>query len=61
MTDKAMSVTKAAIAGAVFGSAVGMVSAPKSKKKHSIKKDITGTLGIIGTAMKDVSTLLSKK
>ena len=61
MTEKVMSVTKAAIAGAVFGSAVGMVSAPKSKKKHNVKKDITGTLSIIGTAMKDVSTLLSKK
>ena len=56
-----MCVTKAAIAGAVFGSAVGMVSTPKQKKKHNVKKDITGTLSIIGTAMKDVSTLLSKK
>lgn len=56
-----MCMTKAAIAGAVFGSAIGMVSTPKSKKKHSIRKDITGTLGIIGTAMKDVSVLLSKK
>ncbi len=61
MTEKAMCVTKAAIAGAVFGSAVGMVSTPKQKKKHNVKKDITGTLSIIGTAMKDVSTLLSKK
>ncbi|MGN1128626.1 MAG: hypothetical protein ACI4T6_06680 [Candidatus Flemingiibacterium sp.] len=61
MKEKAMSVTKAALAGAVFGSAVGMFSAPKSKKKHDVRKDVTGTLGIIGTAMKDISALLSKK
>ncbi len=60
MNDKAVSVTKAAIAGAVFGGAVGMVSVPHSKKKHRLKNDITGTLGIIGSAMKDVSSLLSK-
>ena len=62
MKEKMLGITKAALAGAVFGSAVGMVAVPKSKKskKHTIMKDVTGTLGIIGTAMKDVSEYLKR-
>ena len=62
MSDKMIGVTKAAIAGAFFGSAVGMVAVPKTRKgkRHTLMSDVTGTLGIIGTAMKDVSEYLKK-
>ena len=62
MTEKAVGITKAAVAGAIFGSAVGMVSVPKEKnnKKHSIMSDISGTLRIMGVAMQDMSNLLRK-
>ena len=63
MSSKTVGVTKAAIAGALFGSAVGLFSVPNSKKskKNNVKSDITGTLRIVGTAMQDVSKLISKK
>ena len=62
MSDKAIGIAKAAIAGAFFGGAVGMVSVPKSKKnrKHSVMADVTGTMRIVGSAMQDVSKLLNK-
>ena len=62
MSDKMIGVTKAAIAGAFFGSAVGMVAVPKTRKgkRHTLMSDVTGTLGIIGTAIKDVSDYLKK-
>mgnify|MGYP006996318268 CR=1 FL=1 len=62
MSDKMIGVTKAAIAGAFFGSAVGMVAVPKTRKgkRHTLISDVTGTLGISGTAMKDVSEYLKK-
>lgn len=62
MSDKAIGIAKAAIAGAFFGGAVGMVSVPKSKKnrKHSVMSDVTGTMRIVGSAMQDVSKLLNK-
>jgi hypothetical protein len=62
MTEKAVGITKAAIAGAFFGSAVGMMSVPKNKnnKKHSVMSDVSGTLRIVGVAMQDISNLLRK-
>ncbi|MCI8386890.1 MAG: hypothetical protein HFE63_00285 [Clostridiales bacterium] len=63
MSAKTVGITKAAIAGAVFGSAVGLFSIPNNKKskKHSVMSDVSGTLRIVGTAMQDVSKLISKK
>ena len=63
MSAKTVGVTKAAIAGALFGSAVGLFSVPKSKKsrKHSVMSDVSGTLRIVGSAMQDVSKLITKK
>ena len=59
MSNKIMGITKSAITGAVFGSVIGMVSAPsKPKKKRNVVKDISGTLKIMGNAMQDVSNLL---
>ena len=62
MSDKMIGVTKAAIAGALFGSSDCMVELPKTNnwKRHTLMRDDTGTLGIIGTAMKDVSEYLKK-
>ncbi len=60
MTEKITGICKAALTGALLGSIVGMTSKPKKSKKHSLKKDVTGTMRIIGTAMEDVSNLLSK-
>ncbi len=64
MANKFTGVTKAAIAGAVFGTAVGMVAVPRAnrKKKHrrrSFAENTSNTLRTVGVAMESVADIIS--
>lgn len=60
--DKTTGIAKAMIAGALFGGAVGLVTAPKhiKSKKHSFKEDTGKALKVVGVAMQDMSDILKK-
>lgn len=65
MANKFTGVTKAAIAGAVFGTAVGMVSVPRKhpKKKHrahTVAEGTSRTLRTVGVAMQNVADIIGK-
>ena len=65
MANKITGVTKAAIAGAVFGTAVGMVAVPKAhrkkRKNHSSLVENTSTaLRTVGVTMENVADIISR-
>ena len=65
MANKITGVTKAAIAGAVFGTAVGMVSVPRAKqskksRRNTVIKNTGSTLRTVGTAMLNVADMMTK-
>ncbi len=65
MSKKITGVTKAAIAGAVFGTAVGMVAVPRTRKskkrRRSSVSDKAGTaLRTVGTAMQSVADVIER-
>ena len=64
MANKFTGVTKAAIAGAVFGSAVGLVAVPSTKKKrnsrlNSITRGAGCILRTVGSAMQNIADIIS--
>ena len=64
MTNKFTGVTKAAIAGAVFGSAVGLVAVPNNKRKrnsrlNSITRGAGCILRTVGSAMQNIADIIS--
>ena len=65
MANKFTGVTKAAIAGAVFGSAVGMVAVPrahhkKNRRSRTIAESTSNTLRTVGTAMQNVADIIGR-
>ncbi len=63
MANKFTGVTKAAIAGAVFGSAIGMIAVPskKQKKKHrsgAMAHRAGNALRTVGTTMQNVADII---
>ncbi len=62
MTSKFIGVTKAAIAGAVFGTAVGMVAVPTTKKVKKYRKKLNSNTGkalrTVGIAMQNAADML---
>ncbi len=64
MANKISGVTKAAIAGAVFGTAVGMVAVPrvnhkKKKNRSNFAENAGNTLRTVGVAMESVADFIS--
>ncbi|MBQ8510273.1 MAG: hypothetical protein IJ493_10245 [Clostridia bacterium] len=61
MSQKARGITKAALAGAVFGSVIGMVAVPRDKKKAKQRAKTAGSaMRIVGVAMQDMADLMKK-
>ena len=63
MANKFTGVTKAAIAGAVFGSAIGMIAVPRknTKKKHrhhGMAHRAGNALRTVGTTMQNVADII---
>ena len=63
MTNKFTGVTKAAIAGAIFGSAIGMIAVPRKnpKKKHrhhGMAQRAGSALRTVGTTMQNVADII---
>jgi len=65
MTSKITGVTKAAIAGAVFGTAVGMVAVPRGRKskKHrrsTVADKASTALRTVGVTMQSVADMIER-
>ena len=62
MANKFIGVTKAAIAGAVLGTAVGMVAVPSTKKMKKYRKKLNSNTGkalrTVGVAMQNAADIL---
>ncbi|MBQ8551209.1 MAG: hypothetical protein IJ428_00180 [Clostridia bacterium] len=65
MANKLTGVTKAAVAGALFGSAIGMVAVPRAHQKkkhrrHNLAENASNTLRTVGVAMENVADIISR-
>ncbi|MBQ8249980.1 MAG: hypothetical protein IJY93_08935 [Clostridia bacterium] len=63
MANKFTGVTKAAIAGAVFGSAIGMIAVPSKKPKkkhrnHGMAHKAGNALRTVGSTMQNVADII---
>ena len=65
MANKLTGVTKAAIAGAVFGTAVGMVAVPSTRKmrkrrRNTLADKTSMTLRTVGVTMQSVADMIGR-
>ncbi len=65
MANKITGVAKAAVAGALFGTAVGMVSVPRARTKKrnhrgGMAETAGNTLRAVGVAMENVADIIQR-